>query len=289
MNEKRFIRVFSAIPILWQIIFVLLPLLLVLSIALSQKKLAVPPFQPIISFDQGLKFHIYLGNFIDVITDSYYLFSFIHSIKIALISASLCFLIASPIAYFLAFSAKKMKSILLILIVLPFATSSLIRVFAWLNIFDLGGVLNAVLLYLHFIDEPVYFINSSFSVVICMAYCYLPFMMLPVYVALERIDKSILEAASDLGASPLIILLKIIFPMALNGIYSGFALVFIPMVGEFVIPELISNNSSSFIGKIVWQEFFLNRDWPLAAAISCIITIILIVPVILIQKKIEEK
>jgi putrescine transport system permease protein len=225
-----------------------------------------------------------LNNYLFLLDDNLYWVSYLRSIKIASISTVLCLLLGYPMAYYIAQSPPTRRNILLMLIILPFWTSFLLRVYAWMGILSTNGIINSALLWIGIIDEPLQMLYTNFAVYIGIVYTYLPFMILPLYANLERLDLDLHDAAADLGAKPLQVFWDIILPISLPGIVAGSLLVFIPAMGEFVIPSLLGGLDSLMIGRTLYDEFFVNRDWPLASAVATILLLILVLPIMLFQR-----
>jgi putrescine transport system permease protein len=288
-------RLLIAIPYIWLLIFFLAPFVIVLKISLSDVILARPPYFP--NFDisegwQGLLAMLQafdLENYVWLTEDTLYLNSYLSSLRIASISTLLTLAIGYPIAYAMAKAPKEWRATLLMLVILPFWTSFLIRVYAWIGILKKEGFLNYFLLWTGVIDEPLMILNTDTAIYIGIVYSYLPFMILPLYAVLEKLDISLLEAATDLGCSPLKAFWVITLPLSLPGVWAGCFLVFIPAVGEFVIPDILGGSSTIMIGKTLWVEFFSNRDWPVASAVAILLLLMLILPIILFQKQQEKQ
>ena len=289
---RRFILI--AVPYLWLVALFLIPFVIVLKISLSDVALARPPYMPQLDFTAGwsgiVSFfsELDLDNFWFLTTDDLYWKAYLSSLQIALISTVMTLLVGYPIAYAMARSAPEWRPTLLMLVILPFWTSFLIRVYAWMGILANEGLLNQFLLWLGVINEPLIILNTNTAVYIGIVYTYLPFMILPIYSALERMDDSLLEAAEDLGCSRLSAFWLVTIPLSKNGIIAGCFLVFIPVIGEFVIPSLLGGSGTLMIGKVLWEEFFSNRDWPVASAVAVILLLILVLPIILFQRN-EQK
>lgn len=276
-----------ALPYAWLLAFFLLPFLIVLRIALSDTARALPPYAPhwtgwaeAWNFLQALD----LESFTTLLGDSLYLEAYLSSLRIAATATLITLLIAFPLAYAMASAPRRWQPALLILVILPFWTSFLIRVYAWMAILRPEGVLDALLRGLGLIDEPLALMNTETAVLIGMVYSYLPFMVLPIYTTLEKLDRSLLEAAADLGATPFRRFVSIVIPLARPGIYAGCFLVFVPAIGEFVIPDLLGGPETLMIGKVLWTEFFSNRDWPLASAVAILLLLVLAVPLLVYQR-----
>jgi putrescine transport system permease protein len=273
------------VPFIWLFLFFMLPFFIVLKISFAEADVAIPPYTEIYSFiDQKLQVLLNLGNYAMLAGDELYIAAYLGSLKMALISTVLCLLIGYPMAYAIASARKELQTVLVLLIMMPTWTAILIRVYAWMGILSNNGLLNGFLLTMGWIDEPLQILNTNLAVYIGVVYSYLPFMILPLYANLVKHDQSLLEAASDLGSSTFNSFWKITIPLSKNGIVAGCMLVFIPVVGEFVIPELLGGPETLMIGKVLWQEFFNNRDWPVASALAVVMLAILIVPIILFNR-----
>nr|WP_187808648.1 ABC transporter permease subunit [Pseudomonas alcaligenes] len=269
------------IPFFWLFLFFLLPFFIVLKISFAEADVAIPPYTEIYSWAENqLQIVLNLGNYIFLSEDELYLAAYLGSLKMAFISTLMCLLIGYPMAYAIARASKEAQTTLLLLIMMPTWTAILIRVYAWMGILSNNGLLNAFLLWLGVINEPLQILNTNFAVYIGIVYSYLPFMVMPLYANLVKHDPSLLEAASDLGSSTFNSFWKITVPLSKNGIIAGCMLVFIPAVGEFVIPELLGGPETLMIGKVLWQEFFNNRDWPVASALAVVMLAILMGPII---------
>ncbi|EDZ43002.1 binding-protein-dependent transport systems inner membrane component [Rhodobacteraceae bacterium HTCC2083] len=283
-----------AVPYIWLLALFLIPFLIVLKISLSDAALAIPPYTPQLDFAGGWDAvktffaDLDFENFEFLTTDDLYWKAYLSSLKIALISTGFTLLIGYPVAYSMARAAPEWRPTLLMLVVLPFWTSFLIRVYAWMGILSNEGLLNQFLLWSGLISEPLTILNTNAAVYIGIVYTYLPFMILPIYSALEKMDDSLLEAAEDLGCSRTSAFWLVTIPLSKTGIIAGCFLVFIPTLGEFVIPSLLGGSQTLMIGKVLWEEFFNNRDWPVASAVAIILLLILIIPIILFQRN-EQK
>lgn len=278
-----------AIPYLWLLIFFLVPFFLVFKISFSQTNIAIPPYLPVFEWTDGLAVwmeklrQLSLDNYLWLTQDPLYFNAYLSSLKIAFISTVLALAIGYPLAYGMARAPAHWRPLLVMLVILPFWTSFLIRVYAWIGILRREGLLNQFLQWLGVIDQPLTIINTDIAVYIGIVYSYLPFMVLPLYAALERMDESLIEAAQDLGCTRLAAFWKITFPLSLPGIVAGCMLVFIPAVGEFVIPDLLGGSDTLMIGRTLWVEFFSNRDWPVASAVATLLLLILVVPIVIFQ------
>ena len=269
------------VPFFWLFLFFLLPFFIVLKISFAEADVAIPPYTEIYSWaDNQLSILLNLGNYVFLSEDELYLAAYLGSLKMAFISTALCLLIGYPMAYSIARASKEAQTVLLLLIMMPTWTAILIRVYAWMGILSNNGLLNSFLQTIGVIDAPLQILNTNLAVYIGIVYSYLPFMILPLYANLVKHDHSLLEAASDLGSSNFNNFWKITVPLSKNGIIAGCMLVFIPAVGEFVIPELLGGPETLMIGKVLWQEFFNNRDWPVASALAVIMLLILMGPII---------
>ncbi len=275
-----------ASPYLWLLLFFLVPFVIVLKISVAEVQLAIPPYTPLFAWPEGGAFEIFAvaDNYRLLIEDSLYIRAYANSLKIAAIATLLALLVGFPLAYAMARAPRAWQAALVMLVILPFWTSFLIRVYAWIGILKNEGMLNGALRWLGVIDEPLVILNTDIAVYIGIVYSYLPFMVLPLYANLVRMDHSLLEAAADLGCRPAGAFWKITVPLARPGIVAGCLLVFIPAVGEFVIPDLLGGSGTLMIGRTLWTEFFSNRDWPVASAVAVILLLVLIVPIVLFQR-----
>jgi len=273
------------IPFLWLFLFFMLPFFLVMKISFSEAAVSIPPYSQIYSFvDQKLQVLLNLGNYSLLGADELYISAYLGSLKIALLSTLMCLVIGFPMAYAISKARKEAQNVLLLLIMMPTWTAILIRVYAWMGILSNNGLLNAFLMWSGLTSSPIEILNTNTAVYIGVVYAYLPFMVLPLYANLVKHDQSLLEAASDLGSSNFNNFWKITVPLAKNGIIAGCMLVFIPVVGEFVIPELLGGPETLMIGRVLWQEFFNNRDWPVASALAVVMLAILIIPILLFNR-----
>nr|WP_319947474.1 ABC transporter permease subunit [uncultured Shimia sp.] len=283
-----------SIPYLWLLALFLVPFIIVLKISLSDSALAIPPYTPTLDLSEGWAgfkafwSELDMENFVFLTEDDLYWKAYLSSLNIAIVSTILTLLVGFPIAYAMARAPEEWRPTLLMLIILPFWTSFLIRVYSWMGILSQEGYLNQLLLSLGFISEPLVILNTNTAVYIGIVYTYLPFMILPIYAALEKLDGSLLEAAEDLGCSRTSAFWLVTVPLSKQGIIAGSFLVFIPTLGEFVIPSLLGGSKTLMIGKVLWEEFFSNRDWPVASAVAIILLLILVIPIILFQRN-EQK
>ncbi|MBS0394034.1 MAG: ABC transporter permease subunit [Proteobacteria bacterium] len=274
------------LPYLWLTVFFLVPFLIVLKIAFANIQLSMPPVEPVVTWtqDQVLQLRLHFSNFSFVFGDSLYVAAFLNSLKVAGVSTVLALLIGYPMAYGIARAPGAWRNVLFLLVVLPFFTSFLLRVYAWLGLLGRNGPVNGVLLALGIVQEPLQMLQTDFAVYLGMVYSYLPFMVLPLYSAIEKLDLTLLEAAADLGCRPTKAFFTVTLPLTLEGIYAGCLLVFIPAVGEYVIPALLGGPDTLMIGRVVWDEFFGNRDWPVASALAIVLLAILTGFVLLLQR-----
>jgi putrescine transport system permease protein len=284
-----------AVPYLWLAIFFLAPFLIVLKISLSDPAVAQPPYVPVLDFSQGIAGLKAFFSALDFETyrflasDPLYINAFLSSLKIAVFSTVLSLIVAFPLAYGMARAPNGLRPLLVMLVILPFWTSFLIRVYAWIGILRTEGLLNQFLLWTGVIHEPLAIMNTTTAVYIGIVYSYLPFMVLPIYSTLEKMDESLLEAAIDLGCTRLTAFWLVTLPLALPGIIAGCFLVFIPAMGEFVIPDLLGGSGTLMMGKTLWAEFFSNRDWPVASAVAIVLLLSLIVPILIFQRQVEKQ
>jgi putrescine transport system permease protein len=279
-------RIAAIAPYLWMALFFLVPFGFVLKISLSQTAIAQPPYLPVFDLTQGLAAikaaaaGLSLDNFKLLISDNLYVLSYLRSLVIAMVSTSILLLIGYPIAYGMARLPKRWQGIAMMLVIIPFWTSFLIRIYAWINILQHDGLLNKVLLALHLVAAPVVWLSTDSAMYLGIVYSYLPFMILPLYATLAKMDPALLEAASDLGASPRQAFWLVTFPLSLPGVAAGVLLCFIPIVGEFVIPDLLAGSNSMMIGQTLWLEFFTNKDWPVASAVAVVLLVLLVGPLV---------
>ncbi len=278
-----------SIPYGWHILFFLVPFLLVLKISFSESIIGSPPYNSIFDWVDHtfLTIKLNIGNYLFLFEDDLYLDSYIESLKIASISTIGCLVLGYPMAYGISRMQGIWRTVCLMLVILPFWTSFLIRIYAWIGLLSTKGLINSMLMNLGIIAEPLGLIDNNFAVTIGLIYSYLPFMVLPLYATLEKLDNSYIEAAYDLGCGPVSAFLKIILPLTYKGILSGVMLVFIPSVGEFVIPALLGGSDSIMIGKVLWNEFFFNNDWPLAASLVVMLFMFLFIPIVFFQKLLD--
>ncbi len=271
-------------PFVWLLLFFLVPFILVVKISFADQQLGIPPYTELVSIADGVV-HIALdiSHYAFLFQDSLYFATYVNSVVVAAISTLLCLLIGYPMAYYIARSNPATRNILMMGVMLPFWTSFLIRVYAWIGILKNNGLLNNFLMSTGLIHSPIELYHTNTAVYIGMVYSYLPFLVMPLYAHLVKMDLTLLEAAYDLGAKPWRAFLEITLPLSKNGIIAGCLLVFIPAVGEYVIPELLGGANTLMIGRVMWNEFFDNADWPMASAVTCAMVLLLLVPMALFQ------
>jgi putrescine transport system permease protein len=276
----------SWVPTFWLGVFFLIPFLVVLKISLSQATIAMPPYLPIFEWVQGtlLEIRLDFANYLFLVDDPLYGAAYFESIRIAFISTIITLLIGYPMAYVIAAAEEPRRTLLLLLVILPFWTSFLLRVYAWIAILKTNGLLNGLLQSIGLIPEPLVILQTDLAVYIGIAYTYLPFMVLPLYASLSKLDQTLIEASEDLGATPWISFLTVTLPLTIPGVIAGSLLVFVPAIGEFVIPALLGGNDTLMIGKVLWNEFFANRDWPIASAVAIIMLFVIVGPLMWLNR-----
>ncbi|MBQ0761735.1 ABC transporter permease subunit [Marinobacter psychrophilus] len=273
-----------AIPTVWLLVFFLIPFLVVAKISFSEAAIARPPYLPIVEWIDGFfRVNLNFNNYLFLLEDPLYLAAYLGSVKIAGVATLIALLIGYPMAYLIARSPPDQRNLLLMLVVLPFWTSFLLRVYAWIGFLKGNGVINNLLMSIGIIDEPLVMLQTDFAVYIGIVYTYLPFMILPLYANLVKLDEAYLEASSDLGALPVTTFFTVTVPLSLSGIIAGCMLVFIPAVGEFVIPALLGGPDTLMIGQVLWNEFFSNRDWPVASSVAIVMLFVLVIPIMLLR------
>ncbi|AMA60339.1 ABC transporter permease [Bradyrhizobium sp. CCGE-LA001] len=282
---------FAAIaPYLWMALFFLVPFAFVLKISLSQTAIAQPPYEPVFDLTAGWEAlkaafaALSLDNFRLLISDDIYVFAYLRSFTVAVTATALLLLIGYPVAYGMARLPKTWQAVAMVLVIVPFWTSFLIRIYAWINILQHDGLLNQILLALHLVSQPVVWLSTDSAMYIGIVYSYLPFMILPLYATLAKMEPALEEAAGDLGAPPWQVFWLVTFPLSLPGVGAGVLLCFIPIVGEFVIPDLLAGSNSLMIGQTLWLEFFTNKDWPVASAAAIVLLVVLLVPLLLYER-----
>ena len=283
MNKKPFEKYFVFSPYIWLVLFFFIPLAIIFKISISVSEWGMPPYQDIFVNKDGFKINITLENYIYILSDFYYIRSFLNSILLALIATFFCILIGYPLAFYIATSDIKLRNILLVLVIIPFWSSFLLRVYAWKIILQNNGILNLILLKFGIISEPLQLLYNQYAVIMGIVYTYLPLMILPLYGYLNKFDLNLIDASKDLGLNRIKSFFRVILPLSLPGIIAGSLLVFIPVVGEFIIPEMLGGSDKLYYGKILWEEFFVNRNWPGASALAFTGIIVLVLPIIIFQ------
>ena len=293
MNYRRLLLI--GVPYLWLLALFLVPFIIVLKISLSDIALSIPPYAPTLDLSggwAGIKdffSKLDFDNFLFLKTDPLYWKAYVSSLQIAILSTTMTLLVGYPIAYGMARAPEEWRATLMMLVILPFWTSFLIRVYSWMGILGKEGFLNSALMWVGIIEEPLTILNTNTAVYIGIVYTYLPFMILPIYAALEKLDVSLLEAAEDLGCTRTSAFWLVTLPLSRPGIVAGSFLVFIPVIGEFVIPSLLGGSNTLMIGKILFEEFSSNRDWPVASAVAVLLLLIVVVPIVLFQRSQERQ
>lgn len=274
----------AAAPLVWLLVLFAAPFAVVLKISFAEPVVGQPPYTRLIEIGSaGWRLLATGANYVLLATDALYVEAYLNSLRVAATATLVCLLIGYPMAYAIARAPERWRNPLLMLVVLPFWTSFLIRVYAWIGILSTNGILNNALIALGIIDDPIPMMNTNFAVYIGIVYSYLPFMVLPLYATLVRMDLTLLEAAADLGCRPWQAFRKVTLPLSWPGIAAGSLLVFIPSTGEFVIPDLLGGPDSLMIGKVLWTEFFGNRDWPVASALATVLLVVLVGPMLVLQ------
>ena len=293
MNYRRLFLI--GIPYVWLLALFLVPFIIVLKISLSDIALSIPPYTPTLDLAEGWAgikdffSKLDFDNFLFLKSDPLYWKAYVSSLQISILSTTMTLLVGYPIAYGMARAPEEWRATLMMLVILPFWTSFLIRVYSWMGILGKEGFLNSALIWLGFIDEPLTILNTNTAVYIGIVYTYLPFMILPIYAALEKLDVSLLEAAEDLGCTRTSAFWLVTLPLSRPGIVAGCFLVFIPVIGEFVIPSLLGGSNTLMIGKVLFEEFSSNRDWPVASAVAVLLLLIVVVPIVLFQRSQERQ
>ena len=283
-------RLAAIAPYLWMALFFLVPFVFVLKISLSQTAIAQPPYTPVFDLGEGLTAitaalaALSLDNFRLLVSDNLYVLSYLRSLVVAAISTTILLAIGYPIAYGMSRLPQRWQGVAMMLVIVPFWTSFLIRIYAWINILQHDGLINQILLALHVVSVPVVWLSTDSAMYLGIVYSYLPFMILPLYATLAKMDPALLEAAGDLGASPRESFWLVTFPLSLPGVGAGALLCFIPIVGEFVIPDLLAGSNSLMIGQTLWLEFFTNKDWPVASASAVVLLLLLLAPLLLYDR-----
>src|SRR5260370_4363268 len=279
-------RLAAIAPYLWMVLFFLVPFGFVLKISLSQTAIAQPPYLPVFDPTQGFAAikaataDLSLDNFRLLVSDNLYVLSYLRSLVVAAVSTSILLVLGCPIGYGVARMPRKWQGAAVMLVIVPFWTSFLIRIYAWINILQHDGLLNKILLAPHLVGAPVVWLSTDSAMYLGIVYSYLPFMILPLYATLAKMEPALLEAAADLGSSPRQAFWQVTFPLSLPGVGAGVLLCFIPIVGEFVIPDLLAGSGSMMIGQTLWLEFFTNKDWPVASAAAVVLLALLVAPLV---------
>lgn len=275
-------RVATGLPYLWLLVFFLAPFAIILKISFADPVIAQPPFTPLLD-DTGAP-QVTIDNYVFLLTDKLYIVTYLKSVFMAAVATLLCLIVGFPMAYGIARAERSVRNILLLLIILPFWISFLLRVYAWMGLLNNYGVINNLLLWMGVIERPLQLIYTDMAIYIGLVYSYLPFMVLPLYATLERMEPDLVEASQDLGASPSQAFRDITWPLARPGVIAGCLLVFIPAMGEYVIPYLLGGPESLMIGRVLFDEFFVNRDWPLASSVAIVLLTLLVVPIVFLQR-----
>ena len=287
LKNYKFWFVFT--PYFWLVLFFFIPLALIFKISISIAEWGMPPYKDLFEFtENGFQINATLNNYIYVLSDFYYFKSYLNSLSLAFTSTLICLLIGFLIAFYVAKSSERVRNIMLIFLIIPFWTSFLLRVYAWKVLLQGNGLINSLLIKFGIIDTPLPLLHNHYAVILGVVYTYLPFMILPLYGYLVKFDLNLIDAAYDLGAKPIKAFFKVILPLSLPGIVAGSMLVFIPVVGEFVIPEMLGGSDRLYFGKMIWEEFFQNRDWPIASALAMSGILFLVIPILIFQKQYEK-
>ena len=285
-GRRQWLRAVLVLPYLWLLVFFLAPFFIIAKISFADPLVALPPFTAF--FDWAAsgwdRIQATFDNYLFLFQDRYYAIIYLSSIRTAAISTLLCLLLGYPMAYFIALRPQRTRYLWLLGIILPFWISFLLRVYAWIGLLNTNGVINNILLWIGLTDQPLSLIYNDFAVYLGIVYSYLPFMILPLYANLERLDLDLNDAAADLGARNWQVFRDITLPLSVPGIIAGCLLVFIPAIGEFIIPALLGASDTLMIGRALWDEFFINRDWPVASAVSVVLLLILVLPMMWFQK-----
>jgi putrescine transport system permease protein len=286
LSQRHVDRLIIGLPYLWLLLFFLAPFFMILKISLADPVMASPPYTPLFDWadDAAQRVFVTFDNFLFVVQDKLYLLTYWGSVKTATISTFFVLLLGYPMAYAIARAPKHRQSFLLLLIILPFWTSFLLRIYAWIGLLNTNGLINKVLMASGLTDAPITMMYTDFAVYLGIIYSYLPFMILPLYASLEKLDESLLDAAADLGASPVRRFIDVTLPLSMPGIIAGCMLVFIPAMGEYVIPAILGGPDSLMIGRVLFDEFFTSGDWPLSCAIAIVLLVLLIIPIMILRR-----
>ena len=285
-QSQRWLRRTTLVPYAWLLLFFLAPFLIILKISVADPVIALPPFTPLLKWGaEGLQaIQLTFENYAFLFQDRYYGTIYLSSLKMAAIGTLLCLLLGYPMAYYIARQPPRRRNVLLLAVILPFWISFLLRVYAWIGLLNTKGIINEFLIWLGVIDQPIQMLYNDFAVYLGIVYSYLPFMIMPLYANLERHDRNLLDVAADLGARRGRAFLDVTLPLSMPGVLGGCLLVFIPAVGEFTIPALLGGADTLMIGRVLWDEFFVSRDWPVASAVSVVLLGLLIVPILWFQR-----
>jgi putrescine transport system permease protein len=285
LSARAVDRILILLPYIWLLMFFLAPIAIIVKISLAEPIMAQPPYTPMLNWaaDATDRLSITFENYLFIFQDRLYLLTYWSSVKIAFNSTVLVLLVGYPMAYAIARAPQKRRSLLLMLVILPFWTSFLLRIYAWLGLLNTHGLINTSLLWLGVIDAPLEILYTNTAVYLGIIYSYLPFMILPLYASLEKLDGSLLDAAADLGARPVRTFIDVTLPLSTPGIIAGSMLVFIPAMGEYVIPTLLGGPDTLMIGRVLYDEFFFNMDWPLSSAIAMVLLVLLVVPIMILR------
>jgi len=290
-GRRQWLRWAVITPYAWLLLFFLAPFFIIVKISLADPLVAMPPFTPLLDWAASGwdRIHVSVDNYLFLFEDPYYITIYLNSVKMAAISTVLCLLLGYPMAYFIARQPPRRRGLLLLAVILPFWISFLLRVYAWIGLLNTHGVINNTLIAAGLIDQPLSLIYNDFAVYVGIVYSYLPFMILPLYANLEKLDLDLQDAAADLGAHRWQVFVDVTLPLSFPGIVAGSLLVFIPAIGEFIIPALLGGSDTLMIGRALWDEFFINRDWPVASAVSVVLLLILVLPMMWFQKLQSEQ
>jgi len=285
-GRRRWLRWALVTPYVWLLLFLLAPFVIILKISFADPLVALPPFTPLLDWTQsGLdRINVTFDNYIYLFQDHFYATIYLNSVKMAAIGTLLCLLLGYPMAYFIARQPAAWRNLLLLGVILPFWISFLLRVYAWIGLLSTHGIINNALMSIGLITEPLSLLYNDFAVYIGIVYSYLPFMILPLYATLEQLDLDLDDAAADLGARRWQVFFDVTLPLSKPGLIAGCLCVFIPAIGEFVIPALLGGSDTLMIGRLLWDEFFVSRDWPVASAVSVVLLMILILPIVWFQR-----
>lgn len=285
-GRRRWLRWALVTPYVWLLLFLLAPFAIILKISFADPIIALPPFTPLLDWTQSGfdRLNVTLDNYIYLFQDRFYATIYLNSVKMAAIGTLLCVLLGYPMAYFIARQPASRRNLLLLGVILPFWISFLLRVYAWIGLLNTNGIINNALMSIGLITDPLSLLYNDFAVYIGIVYSYLPFMILPLYATLEQLDLDLDDAAADLGARRWQVFLDVTLPLSRPGLIAGCLLVFIPAIGEFVIPALLGGSDTLMIGRLLWDEFFVSRDWPVASAVSVVLLLILILPLVWFQR-----